>query len=477
MATRNIVPRANGEGSIGTAVKHWGNGYFDELNTEKLVVDDIIAKGPVVDVRAFGAVGDGVTDDTAAIQAAIDNADVVYIPAGVYAIDTITISKPTKIIGSGVERNLCVLIAKTTRTNNGIVISNHNYTQIENIVLLKHATGLMIDSSCYVQIKNVTCKECNIGCEIINSSYIIRFENCTFRDSMTDGLQAGLHADDVVSTIDFISCYFASNTNCGFNGRGRCMNFIGGYADSNKIGFHFDVFLQNIAITMIGVDIENNTDYGIDFSTAGTLPIDTPYVNGFTFTGGMITGKASGKACVRLNHTKNYLFWKNMLFDNVRLSNDGYDYTLETPADATVGLKFNNANIECTANHRMYSLYSVGILDDYSVALARVACRKYNDSKIELAAGEIVNINIPKLAYVQSITVTTSESAATLQALANSGGRIFSRTEITSSGMLNVSSGTASVTISNNAENLYLRNAGNSTVSITSITVNCALYE
>ena len=31
MATRNIVPRANGEGSIGTAAKHWGAGYFDTL--------------------------------------------------------------------------------------------------------------------------------------------------------------------------------------------------------------------------------------------------------------------------------------------------------------------------------------------------------------------------------------------------------------------------------------------------------------
>ena len=31
MATRNIVPRATGEGSIGTSSKKWGAGYFDDL--------------------------------------------------------------------------------------------------------------------------------------------------------------------------------------------------------------------------------------------------------------------------------------------------------------------------------------------------------------------------------------------------------------------------------------------------------------
>lgn len=32
MATRNYVPRANGEGSIGTEKKHWGDGHFKRLN-------------------------------------------------------------------------------------------------------------------------------------------------------------------------------------------------------------------------------------------------------------------------------------------------------------------------------------------------------------------------------------------------------------------------------------------------------------
>ena len=42
----------------------------------------------VVSVKDFGAVGDGVTDDTAAIQAAVDASRNVYIPYGNYKIST-----------------------------------------------------------------------------------------------------------------------------------------------------------------------------------------------------------------------------------------------------------------------------------------------------------------------------------------------------------------------------------------------------
>jgi hypothetical protein len=56
-----------------------------------------------VSVKDFGAVGDGVTDDTAAIQAAIDKValtgGVTYFPAGTYAVSGITLKSKVLIVG------------------------------------------------------------------------------------------------------------------------------------------------------------------------------------------------------------------------------------------------------------------------------------------------------------------------------------------------------------------------------------------
>lgn len=57
----------------------------------------------IVSVKDFGAVGDGVTDDTAAIQAAFATGKkVIYMPAGVYKItSTITVPAYYSLIGDG----------------------------------------------------------------------------------------------------------------------------------------------------------------------------------------------------------------------------------------------------------------------------------------------------------------------------------------------------------------------------------------
>lgn len=67
---------------------------------------DLFLRGPRpwVDVRAYGATGNGTTDDTAAIQAAIDatpTAGTTFFPAGVYKFSTLTVTNAKRLLGSG----------------------------------------------------------------------------------------------------------------------------------------------------------------------------------------------------------------------------------------------------------------------------------------------------------------------------------------------------------------------------------------
>lgn len=80
----------------------------------------------VVNVRDFGAVGDGVHDDTAAIQAAIvfANGKLVYIPAGVYkATDRIVVYESCSgIVGEGVSQWDMPSSVKTFKWNTGTTV-------------------------------------------------------------------------------------------------------------------------------------------------------------------------------------------------------------------------------------------------------------------------------------------------------------------------------------------------------------------
>ena len=54
-----------------------------------------------VSVKDFGAVGDGVTDDTAAFNAAVAASSAVYVPSGTYIVDVVNLAANTFIFGDG----------------------------------------------------------------------------------------------------------------------------------------------------------------------------------------------------------------------------------------------------------------------------------------------------------------------------------------------------------------------------------------
>lgn len=74
-----------------------------------------------VSVKDFGAVGDGVTDDTAAIQAAHNASYSVYYPNGYYNVTgNITLRTGTNIIGSGAGQTVVSLSAAMSNAEDAI---------------------------------------------------------------------------------------------------------------------------------------------------------------------------------------------------------------------------------------------------------------------------------------------------------------------------------------------------------------------
>jgi hypothetical protein len=109
-------------------------------------VHDRMIQGSPANIQDFGAVGDGVTDDTVAIQAAIASNINVFFPAGTYKItDTLVIR--SGCIWSGEAGTLIF------KTNIGSAINdtsgiNNDFWLIENLILrCGSASGAMVSGS------------------------------------------------------------------------------------------------------------------------------------------------------------------------------------------------------------------------------------------------------------------------------------------------------------------------------------------
>ena len=86
--------------------------------------------GVSINVKFFGAVGDGVADDTAAIQAAINTGKSVYVPVGTYKVSSVLTMSATgqRIRGEG---RLSVLT--TSSATAGILVVNAQFCDVDNL--------------------------------------------------------------------------------------------------------------------------------------------------------------------------------------------------------------------------------------------------------------------------------------------------------------------------------------------------------
>lgn len=148
-----------------------------------------------INVREHGAVGDGVADDTVAIQSIINNAGDytrIYFPTGKYLLTSaITINKPVYLYGDGFgqtsnntngQANGATTIIFKTQTN-GFVINSGNYifnvtiSDMEIIGSNVCTNGISLYSGVMCNLLNLHIRECqNSGILITNNiDYLCQF--------------------------------------------------------------------------------------------------------------------------------------------------------------------------------------------------------------------------------------------------------------------------------------------------------------
>lgn len=142
----------------------------------------------IVSVKDFGAIGDGTTDDSAAIQAAINSASSVYFPPGTYAISSQINLSTSRAILYGIKGKS---ILKAT-ANNAILgiptIFTSEYVEVNGLTFISSTSGTgtgiysSSDSSIYIAHWNIV--------------------NCSFEKSLAFGINGVLIAS-LIESCDF----------------------------------------------------------------------------------------------------------------------------------------------------------------------------------------------------------------------------------------------------------------------------------
>jgi hypothetical protein len=252
-------------------------------------------EGASVNVKDYGAVGDGVTDDTVAIQAAINigGTATIFIPNGNYKItSTLTINSDIHLIGEGSQSRL----EFTNTTGQGLYLTANDIS-ITSIAIIGPSNqnmasptttniGVSLVNAVDSTLTNVNITDWYRGLQL-SASWTTRFERCRISQC-------------------HLAMYLGSASNAAHFATQRVTNCWVGLSASNAELISFDTPLwQNISSTtqttwslyqsqvvMITPYIENTCSFGL--ASVGSSAEAPTVKSSLTIIGGEFNTGAAG---------------------------------------------------------------------------------------------------------------------------------------------------------------------------------------
>lgn len=220
--------------------------------------------GAVANVLDFGATGDGVTDDTAAVQAALDSgAGSVYLPEGTYLCDKLNFlaSNPAglTVYGDGRTRTI---IKSTSASDQSINVYAASGANTDNIYIHdlqidgnNTATTAYIYRCTNVKLENVYVHN-HVGKNLhIERAYQVHVSHCMLMVSAANSADCALYLATNGVTVNG-ECYLQTENSA------PCI-----IVNENEFGDCFGVVIED--------NVFEAATYGVQFTTA----IDTAGIN------------------------------------------------------------------------------------------------------------------------------------------------------------------------------------------------------
>ena len=235
-----------------------------------------------INVKAFGAKGDGITDDTKAIQQVIDDAptnSIVYFPEGTYFVSRRSHAEA----GCIYLKSSCTFQGEGMKSIIKLKPQQENFTRIFYVEKINQVQicNFIFDGNSLLQIKNGKTNE-HLHCIYINEAKQIKIRNCVFQNTGGDGIGLRGFWKNPSTNILIDSCFFlnthrdAITLGSGFNHIeiSHC-NFDSTVKSSvhtepqsgitNDVKIHHNIFNACYNLSVAGIDtVQLATNFSIE---------------------------------------------------------------------------------------------------------------------------------------------------------------------------------------------------------------------